>query len=644
MPGNLSSLQWFESPLRYTSPCCRTASDQILCDVYFAPLNFCDVVVASGKLQPNTEHAKLASLYCTFGLEISGRDRQGRRVMGIAPSQGIATVAFVDRLFLWEVPQSWTLEEASTVPVAYATAYYALLVRGNMKHGESLLVHAGSGAVGQAAMGIAFSMGCSVFTTVGSKEEREFLKRRFPQLDDRHFSNSRDLSFEEHVLTETRGKGVDLVLNSLAEDKLEASVRCLAPHGRFLEIGRFDSARNSALGMSVFLKNVTFHGVLLDRMLADDPCVEADKRQVAQLVRDGIASGTVRPLESIRFGRDQVEEAFRSMASGKRVGKVVIQIRPEEAERGTVVAPPLKIEAVARPCFYEHKSYVIVGGLDDFGLELAEWMVTRGCRKLLLTSQSGVCTSYQKLCLHRWRSFGVTVVTSEADASSSNGARQVVQQAASMGPVGGIFNVTTVHHDAPIENQTAETFETACKSKVAVTQRLDVLSREACSELDHFVVFSSVASGRGSAGRTNCGYANSAVERICERRVADGLPGHLGLPERHGKIRDLSRFDAQFFSAHPKQAHVMDPQLRLLLETSYEAIVDAGYDPAQFRGRKVGVFVGASNSDSGDAFKVDPSKTDGYSTLGCCRAMFSNRISYALDLHGTLFIIIMLGC
>ncbi|KAG0417207.1 hypothetical protein HPB47_005804 [Ixodes persulcatus] len=108
----------------------------------------------------------------------------------------------------------------------------------------------------------------------------------------------------------------------------------------------------------------------------------------------------------------------------------------------------------------------------------------------------------------------------------------------------------------------------------------------------------------------------------------------LGLPERSGKIRDLSRFDAQFFAVHPKQAHVMDPQLRLFLETSYEAIVDAGYDPGTLRGRNIGVFVGCGESESYEAFNVDTDKIDGYALIGCCRAMFSNRVSHCLDFNG----------
>ncbi|KAL3245619.1 hypothetical protein MRX96_046832 [Rhipicephalus microplus] len=116
----------------------------------------------------------------------------------------------------------------------------------------------------------------------------------------------------------------------------------------------------------------------------------------------------------------------------------------------------------------------------------------------------------------------------------------------------------------------------------------------------------------------------------------DGLrwpPGHMGLPGRHGKILDLSRFDAQFFHTNPKQAHVMDPQLRMLLETSYEAIFDAGYDPDTLRKRSIGVFIANSNSESYYAFRKDD-KVDSNYLLGCARSMFSNRISYSLDLQG----------
>lgn len=102
--------------------------------------------------------------------------------------------------------------------------------------------------MGQAAISVCLAAGCQVFTTVGSPEKRRFLLERFSGLKDDHIGNSRDASFEQLVLRKTRGRGVDLVLNSLAEDKLQASVRCLTEGGRFLEIGKVDLSNNSNLG------------------------------------------------------------------------------------------------------------------------------------------------------------------------------------------------------------------------------------------------------------------------------------------------------------------------------------------------------------------------------------------------------------
>ena len=104
---------------------------------------------------------------CLLGIEFAGRDRQANRVMGILEAQGLATHVSVEPHHLFNVPESWSLEDAATVPVVYCTVYYALVVRGQMKHGESILIHSGSGGVGQAAIAVALSYGCKVFTTVG---------------------------------------------------------------------------------------------------------------------------------------------------------------------------------------------------------------------------------------------------------------------------------------------------------------------------------------------------------------------------------------------------------------------------------------------------------------------------------------------
>ncbi|KAH7949982.1 hypothetical protein HPB49_017944 [Dermacentor silvarum] len=104
-----------------------------------------------------------------------------------------------------------------------------------------------------------------------------------------------------------------------------------------------------------------------------------------------------------------------------------------------------------------------------------------------------------------------------------------------------------------------------------------------------------------------------------------------------GTIKDLSRFDAQFFGVPPRQANVMDPQLRLLLETSYEAIVDAGYDPSTMRGHRVGVFAGCIMSETRAALNVDVDEVDGHTLVDNLSAMLANRVSYAFDFNGPSF-------
>ena len=146
------------------------------------------------------------------------------------------------------------MAEAATVPIAYATAYYALVVRGGLTTGKKVLIHSGSGAVGQAAIAVALGYDCDVFVTVGSVDKRQYLKTRFPRLKDENMGNSRDLSFEWHIMSATHGRGVDLVLNSLSKDKLHASLRVLSLHGSFLEIGKYDICNDAGMGMIILLK------------------------------------------------------------------------------------------------------------------------------------------------------------------------------------------------------------------------------------------------------------------------------------------------------------------------------------------------------------------------------------------------------
>lgn len=525
--GDLSSLRWIASPLRHST---TNNPNSELCNVFYSSLNFRDIMLATGKLPPDAIPGNIALQQCLLGMEFSGQEQSGQRVMGLLPANGLATCVNADKRFLWNVPSSWTLEQAASVPVVYATAYYSLVVRGRLRQGETILIHSGSGGVGQAAIAIALSKMCRVFTTVGSAEKQAYLQARFPQLSADCFANSRDTSFEQHVLLHTGGKGVNLVLNSLAEEKLQASIRCLARHGRFLEIGKYDLSNNSPLGMALFLKNVAFHGILLDALFEEG---NSEWEEVSRLLREGIVGGVVQPLKTTVFERDQVEQAFRYMAQGKHIGKVLLKIREEQ---GPALSTPLTLPAICRSFCSPSLSYIITGGLGGFGLELAQWLTERGACKLVLTSRSGIRNGYQAKRVQEWRSQGVEVLVSTSDVATLRGTEQLISEASRMGPVGGVFHLAMVLKDGMLENLTAPLFLDVNKPKYDGVMNLDNLTRKLCPELSYFVVFSSVSCGRGNAGQSNYGYANSAMERVCEKRHHDGLPG---LAVQWGAIGDV---------------------------------------------------------------------------------------------------------
>jgi fatty acid synthase, animal type len=124
-----------------------------------------------------------------------------------------------------------------------------------------------------------------------------------------------------------------------------------------------------------------------------------------------------------------------------------------------------------------------------------------------------------------WKSYGVEILISTADITTKSGCEQLIQESMKLGPIGGIFNLAGVLRDAIFENQDETKFLECFKPKVFATKYLDEFSRKLCPELEYFVVFSSISCGRGNAGQSNYGMANSITERIVEQRHKNGFPG-----------------------------------------------------------------------------------------------------------------------
>lgn len=355
--------------------------------VVYSALNFRDVMLATGKLTDTYLNKSRNLDDCMLGLEFSGVTSDGRRVMGMLSSGSLATHVQADPPLTWEIPAHWTLEEAATVPVVYSTVYYALFNTANIKKGKKILIHSGTGGVGLAAIRVSLAYGLEVFTTVSSQEKREYLLKTFPQLTSSHIGYSRDTSFFEMIMFETNGTGVDYVLNSLAEEKLRASIKCLGQEGKFLEIGKFDMANDNKIGLGHFLNEISFNAILLDNLFSAG---EDRKKIIHELLYRDIRNGVVVPLETTIFPANEVEQAFRYLASGKHIGKVLLKIRENEFDKES-----LPINYQPRVYFDPKLSYVIPGGLGGFGLELVDWMIIRGCRKIVMSSSKGISRPYQ---------------------------------------------------------------------------------------------------------------------------------------------------------------------------------------------------------------------------------------------------------
>ncbi|CAG7725773.1 unnamed protein product [Allacma fusca] len=253
----------------------------------------------------------------------------GQKVMGLAKFQA-GTVQLISVVH-WRIPDTWSLRDAATVPTAYATAYYALIVRGTLKHKENILIQHGDEAVGEAAIAIALNMKCNVYTTVSSAENKQILLKRFPALNPAKILSSKCChNLEKMIQEETNGKGANLVLNSFSGDLTTLPIRCIAEYGRFLQLmdGGFENPHNrkfheTTIGLSIFLKSVSFHGICKDILNSSR---EEDSKIVHNKLQEGIGLGIVRPLAMKHVENAQLKDSNWLQPRSPGLTKIVFEI------------------------------------------------------------------------------------------------------------------------------------------------------------------------------------------------------------------------------------------------------------------------------------------------------------------------------
>ncbi len=345
--------------------------DEVVIAVEATGLNFRDVMWAMGLLPEEALEDGFAG--ATIGMELAGRVVEvgsdvddlapGDRVMGIAPA-AFSTHVRVRRDGVTKFPDRLNFAAAATVPVAFLTAYYAMVQLGHIEKGETILIHGAAGGVGLAALQIAKLKGATVIATAGTVEKRRFLE----SLGADHIFDSRSLDFVARVRSVTNGEGVDLVLNSLFSEAMERSIELVKPFGRFLELGKRDYYSDRKIGLRPFRRNISYFGIDADQLLVNLPAVT---RRIFTEIGQLFADGRLTPLPYRAFSHDEIGSAFRLMQNSGHIGKIVV--RPPVAGKDKVLPAP------GKPLrFSEDGIFLIAGGIGGFGLAAAEWLVAKG--------------------------------------------------------------------------------------------------------------------------------------------------------------------------------------------------------------------------------------------------------------------------
>ncbi|MFE4801977.1 SDR family NAD(P)-dependent oxidoreductase, partial [Streptomyces sp. NPDC056708] len=569
-----------------------------------AGLNFRDVLIALGVYPGDaTMGIEGAGIVLETGPGVTGLE-PGDRVMGLF-SGAFGPVAVTDRRTLARIPDGWSFTEAASAPVVFMTAYYALVDLGQLQPGESVLIHAAAGGVGMAAVQLAQHLGAEVFGTASSGKWDVV---RSLGLDDAHIASSRTLDFERQFLDVTEGRGVDVVLDSLAREFVDASLRLLPRGGRFMEMGKTDIRDADAVAEA-------FPGV--DYQAFD--LIEAGPERIGQLMAEVLAlfdSGALKPLPIRTWDVRQAPEAFRFLAKARHVGKVVLTV-PEPVER--------------------HGTVLVTGATGALGGLVARHLVAEhGVRSLVLTGRRGASAAGAAALAAELTEAGADVVLAACDVTDRDQLAAVLAAVPEDRPLTGVVHAAGVLDDGVVSSMTRERLDTVLRPKVDGAVHLHELT--AGLDLSMFVTFSSVAGVFGGPGQANYAAANAFLDGLAQQRrraglaatslawgpwaTTDGMLGQLDGSDVDRMVRSgvLPLADEQGLAL--LDAALASPRAALvpvgLDLTALQAQAAAGALPAVFRGlvrtsgrRRAPVAVATGSSTLGQRLAgLDPQERD----------------------------------
>ena len=504
--GHLDTLHF----VPFQMPSCEPR--QVLIEVKAAGMNFRDVLKALALYPGEAPDARIfgdevAGIVTAVGTEVT-HVKPGDRVFGIA-AFGLATHTLARAGDMRRIPANLSFDHAATLPVVFMTAWHALTNVARMRAGESILIHAGAGGVGMAAIQIAQHLKVEVIATAGSAMKRALLET----LGVKHVIDSRRADFAEAIMDLTAGRGVDVILNSLAGEAIPMGLSCLAEFGRFIEIGKRDIYQNTRIPLWPMRRNASFHVVAMDAVFSGD---EQLASQLLQEIAELVEVGALSPLPFRSFPACRVDVAFRLMAQGKHVGKVLVAFSEAFiARRAEPLASPFAVQP--------NGSYLITGAFGGFGKVIARWLVESGARHLVLASRGGAATPEAEGFVEDLRARGARVLVAKADVSSPSDVQRLIAEIREGGqPLRGVFHLAMVIDDAPLSALTSDRLRSVMAPKSYGAWLLHQATREV--DLDCFVMFSSVSSIFGNPAQGNYAAANAFLDALSHYRRALGLP------------------------------------------------------------------------------------------------------------------------
>jgi acyl transferase domain-containing protein/NADPH:quinone reductase-like Zn-dependent oxidoreductase/thioesterase domain-containing protein/NADP-dependent 3-hydroxy acid dehydrogenase YdfG/acyl carrier protein len=502
--GALGGLDWHEA--RRATP----GSGEVEIAISHVGLNFRDVLKALGIYPADTPVDTMLGDECvgtvlTVGGDVTGV-RAGDQVIAFSPGS-LGSHAIVGAGHVIPLPPHFGPAEAATLPVAFLTAHHALHNLARIREGDSILIHSAAGGVGMAALQLAAKAGATIFATAGSDEKRALVRT----MGAAHVMHSRTLAFAEKVKTLTDGRGVDIILNSLSGRAMQKSLECLAPYGRFLELGKRDIHGGTRIDLWPFRNNIAYYAIDLAEVLFER---SPNGAEAINGIAGAIADHTIEPLPHQVYPATAVVEAFRAMSQGRHTGKIVIDMCAGELDAQRAPAGPLDFEPEA--------TWLITGGLGGFGLDLAHYLVDHGARHLALLGRRPPSEAAQS-ALDELRAKGVRVETFACDVADEDGLSATFAAIAGrMPPLRGIFHLAGVLEDGILLNLSPDRFSRATGPKALGAWNLHRLTRD--MGLEHFVMFGSISAAIGNPGQANYAAANAFLEALAGLRRAEGLP------------------------------------------------------------------------------------------------------------------------